>query len=1004
MSVFPALIAALSLATTPEAVVRDFHAAQVEGDAQRTAAFLSSGFGTELRRDLREEIQTRCFEPASLRVRVTSEDEQTATVETVAHVVRTPRFGGAVLEDVDRRTFTLRKEDGAWRITAMPLAEDALVEQLAKAATRQEMTHLLANHAELIGPSLVKRIVSYAIASYRAVDGRDHARLIEFAQYIAAAIDDKAGLAMAMASVDYATTDPIGPRLASAREALRLAEDSDDPAAIAYCVILLATTNFAGESEKGLREAEQLLRRALQHRQSYPFHYVSQMQANLGMALYGRGDYAAAYKSLTEGLAGDIAEGGDREAGFKEIVLGQIMEKQNDPQLALEYFQRAFKRNMIKRFLIMAQVGQAEAFRALGRLDDAKAAADKALSIGRGTPYKGVMANAFVARAEIEIDRGETAAAEETLRQALAYAREVKYRVAEVDSLLALGGLHYRQGRLADARRFAAEASAITEGKEFLRPLSYGALMLTARVEQASGNRERAIEAYSNAIDAIETARTVVAGGDRQQRLFFEPFHAAYAELAGLLFEKGATEQALLYAEQGKSRVLLDTFARERKQAEESLPEDERQKLAAVVRALGEANKRVVSLRASKSAAAALDEAIAGQRRAQLALEQLDADIAVHDPALRTVNTSAIIVPGTLRSLVSRDDFAILEYVVHEHAVDLVVVRRHGLTHHRIAVDPALLSRTIDQFTRQLGGRGLDYRRSGRALYDLLLAPAKAELAGKRVLCIVPDGVLWRLPFEALLTPGGHYVIENMSFFYAPSISVYRDMLARDRPRTRTRTLVAFGDPAIAGSRERLHTLYRGIDLGPLPEAEQEARAIARVWGAGSAVYAGAQARESTAKQEMTRSRIVHFAAHGLFDDDNPMFSQIVLATEKDSEEDGALQAWEMMRLDLHADLVVLSACETARGRIGAGEGLIGMSWALFASGCPSTVAAQWSVSSASTASLMVAFHRNLARGRGAFAKAEALRAAQLSLMREKRTAHPFYWAPFVLIGSPAWR
>ena len=148
--------------------------------------------------------------------------------------------------------------------------------------------------------------------------------------------------------------------------------------------------------------------------------------------------------------------------------------------------------------------------------------------------------------------------------------------------------------------------------------------------------------------------------------------------------------------------------------------------------------------------------------------------------------------------------------------------------------------------------------------------------------------------------------------------------------------------------------------LAPLPDAKLEANEIARVWGGKSAVYTGAQAREETAKTELTRARIVHFAAHGLFDDDNPMFSQIVLATSRNSREDGTLQAWEMMRLDLNADLVVLSACETARGRIGAGEGLIGLGWAAFMAGSASTIVSQWKVDSQSTADLMIAFHRAL--------------------------------------------
>ena len=110
------------------------------------------------------------------------------------------------------------------------------------------------------------------------------------------------------------------------------------------------------------------------------------------------------------------------------------------------------------------------------------------------------------------------------------------------------------------------------------------------------------------------------------------------------------------------------------------------------------------------------------------------------------------------------------------------------------------------------------------------------------------------------------------------------------------------------------------------------------------------------------------------------------------------------MQLDLKADLAVLSACETARGRFGAGEGVIGLTWALFVAGVPTTVVSQWQVESASTRDLMLHFHRALkapsTAGSASPTKAEALRQAALKLMKLKETRHPFYWAGFVLVGD----
>ena len=129
----------------------------------------------------------------------------------------------------------------------------------------------------------------------------------------------------------------------------------------------------------------------------------------------------------------------------------------------------------------------------------------------------------------------------------------------------------------------------------------------------------------------------------------------------------------------------------------------------------------------------------------------------------------------------------------------------------------------------------------------------------------------------------------------------------------------------------------------------------------------------------------------------------MVLA-QGDSNEDGLLEAWELMQLDLRAELAVLSACETAGGRVGAGEGMIGLSWAMFIAGVPSIVVSQWKVESAGTRDLMVNFHRAMmgeARGvKGRLTKAEALRQAALKVMKQPETGHPFYWAAFVLIGA----
>ncbi len=994
-------------AEMPEETVRDFIYAETGGDSARAAAMVSPDAPTMLRNDVRNDVALRCFEYRSMHLRLVHQDEKQATIEMKAHLVRTAHRSGVVNESLDQRTFLLERRDGGWLILDMRLAEEALIDRIVAAKTDAEVTALLASAPELITPSLARRLTLRAIHVGRAGAGRSDLRLATIALDIAEATGDDAAVAVAMATQADAIRVPatLTRMRALAEEALRIAEASREPVAIAYCIATLADSYTTADS--GSREAERLLRGALARPEEFSAASVTQLRQDLSMVLFSRGDYAAAYRELAEGLALDNAARREQMAGFKEVQIGKIMEAQSDPELALEYFRRAAKRPITKPFVIIAHLGMAEASRALGRYDEAKTAADKALEIAQGSELKGLVARALVAVTELRIESGETANAEAMLRQAIELAKEGIYRESHVSARVTLGNLYFREGRIAEAKQLAEEANAIATRSDFPSPLRYTALMLAARSARALGNRDEAIALYRNAVDGIEATRGDVAGSERQQRLFFEPYHAAYTELSDLMLERGAVEDALLWAERGKGRVLLDVMARERKRAESALPEEDAKKLAALVHDLGEANKRMVALRTSaETTAAAFASAGEQQRRAQLALDHFDSEVANRDPALRAVRAgSAIIDRAALDGIVTRSDVALLEYVVQDRATHLFVVTRRGdrsaVSHHRIDVPAAELRRRVEAFSGELAGRDLLYTKSARALYDLLLAPAAQELAGKRVLGIVPDGVLWRLPFEVLVQRDGRHLVERAACFYVPSLSIYRDMLARRNDAPPERTLAAFGNPRIEGARQGIEAVYRGIELAPLPDAEAEATAIAKLWGPKSAVYTREDAREDVAKREMERARIVHFAAHGVFDDANPMFSQIVLARGAGSEDDGVLQAWELLRLDLAADLVVFSACETARGRYGAGEGLIGMSWALFASGCPSTLVAQWKVSSRSTATLMVAFHRHLARGTGQpFAKAEALRAAQLAMLRDPRTAHPYYWAGFVLLGS----
>jgi CHAT domain-containing protein len=202
-------------------------------------------------------------------------------------------------------------------------------------------------------------------------------------------------------------------------------------------------------------------------------------------------------------------------------------------------------------------------------------------------------------------------------------------------------------------------------------------------------------------------------------------------------------------------------------------------------------------------------------------------------------------------------------------------------------------------------------------------------------------------------------------------------------------------------ARHRTHPLKTLLAVGNPPGAALASvdpgfGALSELYGASNArLLTGAAATESAFKASAGRYDIVQLASHGVLDDANPLYSYVSLA--KGAGEDGFLEAREMADLDLHAALVVLSACETARGGFGGGEGLMGMTWALFMAGSPATVASGWKVDEAATSKLMLALHQHLRKGES---RATALRSAELEVRADAQYRHPFYWASFVLSGD----
>lgn len=227
-----------------------------------------------------------------------------------------------------------------------------------------------------------------------------------------------------------------------------------------------------------------------------------------------------------------------------------------------------------------------------------------------------------------------------------------------------------------------------------------------------------------------------------------------------------------------------------------------------------------------------------------------------------------------------------------------------------------------------------------------------------------------------------------------------RPITAGARPITAgARPITAGARPITAGARDITgqYLAELGVRITPLPGTEQEAQRIAPLFP-DHTLFKGADAQEATLKAEMGKYRYLHLATHGYFNDATPLQSGLVLAEPaENSGEDGILTARELMEIPLSAEMVVLSACESARGQARPGEGTMGMVWALSVCGVPVQILSQWKVSDESTALLMSRFYALLKQG---LTPEEALRRAGLEVKQDPRFQHPYYWAPFIRIGA----
>ena len=931
------------------------------------------------------------------------------------------------------RTLIFVKEDGRWRVWQNESSELALALALLSAKTKKDQLALLEAAPELQTPELIGLLKAEFQNFRRQKDQAKTLVALEVMQVVAERSGDEAELVFALSNLGvlyYSSFDYTRAVEMFQKQLLF----TRNPAVTAHTLNNIGTVkrtqgDYAGALEfmlRGLDVAEKLGDKKI----------ISTIQNSIGVVQREMGDLASALANFEKSLALSEAVGDKVATSFALNNIGMIHGLQGNHDQALAYSQRTLKLGQDsadKPMIANALNNIGISYYSQRNYEKALDYYGQTLALREELQDKRMAALTLNNIGVIYREQGDYARALEYYNKSLAIREALADQAGVGNVLNNIGIIHHLRGDFTQALQLASRVVEIAN-RVSSPELLWRGYELAGKAHSAFKQFEEAERALSNSIETIEKMRHRVGGGEAARQKFFEDKLPPYIAMMDLLFSRSRPIDALTYAELAKARTLLDVLRNGRVQITKAMTAEEQRverasnaQLVMLNSQIHEENQRP---QPNRDRLAQLET---DREKARLAHDAFLTNLYVKYPDLKVQRGETTpITPEETTALLPGLTTAFMEFVVAEDKSYLIVLTRDRkasplqVNFYPLNITANKLSEQVNAFREMLADRDLNYPETARHLYDLLIKPAEQQLKGKKILCIVPDKSLWELPFQALQSKPGNHMIEDFSLFYAPSLTVLREMrkkrLSTKTTESQTRiasgaipshssgissTLLALGNPQLSrGDQQTAGPLRSYEQLGPLPEAETEVKTLARLYGAGnSRILIGADARESRVKLEASRYAILHFATHGLLDDRNPMFSHLTLAqVAADAQEDGLLEAREIINMDLTAQMAVLSACQMARGRLGAGEGVIGMSWAFFVAGVPTTVASQWKVDSASTTSLMIDFHRRLtsvgANGKAKETRAESLRQAALVLLRSDRYRHPFYWAGFVMVGD----
>ncbi len=563
--------------------------------------------------------------------------------------------------------------------------------------------------------------------------------------------------------------------------------------------------------------------------------------------------------------------------------------------------------------------------------------------------------------------------AAEHFNQAMSFSGEIGDRTNVVKIMLELGHLALERKQWQEAVPLFEKTYALSSEIN-VKEVSWRALRGQGFALIQLKKNDSAVKVYKEAVKIVDAMRAAIKVEEFQNG-FLTDKQDVYKELILLLLDMGKIEASFQYAERAKSRSFIDLLGNQKI----SLKNDVSQKLYdALTRQkshIRETEEAFAAARSTEKEEEAKD--LSGKLvEARSLYQNMLIDAKEQSPEISNFITVDAITLKELYGLLE-DNVALVEYLVTKKELVAWVVAKGNINAVRVPITENDLNALIADYRERIQ-KIAPVEDQAKRLHALLVEPLQVFIKGKRMLGIVPHGHLHYISFSSLKDEES-YLFERHPLFYSPSASVMQFTFKKKMARSRDIKVLALGNP----------------DLGDfnydLPLAEMEANAIK--WDFPKIdVLTRENATESWLKKNIGDYQIIHVASHGEFDPINPLFSSLKLT--RDKTDDGNFEVNEVFGLDIKADIVTLSACQTGLGDLVGGDELVGLNRAFIYAGTHAILSSLWRVSDISTAVLIKHFYRNY----GKEDKAESLRKAQLLVKRFY--PHPSYWAGFNLTGD----